>query len=106
MKLLTAIIASAIVLVPSVVNAGQSMPSDREAAVETFCSYPTLPLKGALEDCIEVALEAAYRSGGDGIIIKRATDRFTSRVTGMGPLAVSAYTNGRILEFAAKYNNR
>jgi len=97
MKLLTAIIASAIVLVPSVAQANPQK-FDRASIVETFCSFPTLSMKGALEDCIELAFEADSR-GYDVPAIKRVTDRFTSRATGMGPLAVSAYTSGRIQEF-------
>jgi hypothetical protein len=98
MKLLTAIVASAaIALIPSIAQANPQK-FDRASIVETFCSFPTLSMKGALEDCIELAFEADSR-GYDVPAIKRATDRFTSRATGMGPLAVSAYTSGRIQEF-------
>ncbi len=97
MKLLTALIASAIVLTPSV---AQSSPQrfDRASIVDTFCSYPLLSMKGALEDCVELAFEADSR-GYDVPAIKRNTDLFTSRAVGMNVMVVSAYTRGRIQEF-------
>jgi hypothetical protein len=104
MKLLTALITSAItsaiVLVPSVAQASPQK-FDRASILETFCSFPLLSVRGALEDCVEVAFEADSR-GYDVPAIKRTTDRFTSRAVGMSVMVVSAYTNGRIQEFVAK----
>jgi hypothetical protein len=104
MKLLAALIVSAIVLVPSSANA-DPVKFNRQAIVETFCSYPTLSLKGALEDCIEVAFEADSR-GYDVPAIKRTTDRFTAYAIRMNVMTVSAYTNGRIQEFVGNYDPR
>ena len=97
MKLLTALIASAIVLAPSVAQAAPEKFS-REIIVETFCSYSLLSMKGALEDCVELAFEADSR-GYDVPAIKRNTDLFTARAVGMPLMVVKSYTQGRIREF-------
>jgi hypothetical protein len=99
MKLLTALITSAICLVPSVANA--SPLGNRQVILETFCSYPTLSIRNAQDDCVEVAFEADSK-GYDVYAIKRTTDRFTSRAVGMGINTVSAWTNGKIEEFVAR----
>jgi hypothetical protein len=98
MKFLTALITSAICLVPSVANAS---PFSREVILETFCSYPLLSVENAQDDCVEVAFEAVSR-GYDVFAIKRATDRFTSRAVGMDVMVVSTWTKGRIQEFVAR----
>ncbi len=101
MKLLTALIASASVLALTPSIASASPLADRGIILDTFCSYPTLAIKNggsALEDCVQIAMEADSR-GYDEIAIKRVTDRFTADTIGTSRLAVSAYTNGRIVEF-------
>ncbi len=105
MKLLTALIASAsvsgIALFPSIASAGQFM-SDREVAIATFCSYPTLVIKNggsALEDCVQIAMEANAR-GYDGIALKRITDRFTARTIGTSEMVVSSWTANKLQDFA------
>jgi hypothetical protein len=99
MKLLTALIASAIALTPSIASA--SPMGNREVILQTFCSYPTLSMHHALEDCVEVAFEADSR-GYDVYAIKRTTDRFTSKAVGMNLMTVSAWTNSEIEGFVAR----
>lgn len=98
MKLLTALITSAICLVPSVANAA---PFNRQAILETFCSYPMLSVRNAQDDCVEVAFEADSK-GYDVYAIKRATDRFTARAVGMNVIVISAWTDSEIREFVSR----
>jgi hypothetical protein len=103
MKLLTAIVASAaITLIPSIAQANPL--ANREVILQTFCSFPTLALNGAVDDCVEVAFESISK-GYDIYAIKRNTDRFTARAVNLDVLVVSANTEGNIQEFVAR-NNR
>lgn len=99
MKLLTALIASAIVLVPSAANAVPN--ADRQVIVDTFCSWPTLFVNKAEDDCVELAFELDSKRY-DLQAIKRHTDRFTSRVTGTGIITVSTWTSGKIDDYLAR----
>jgi len=99
MKLLTAIVTAAIVLVPPVAQASPTFT--REVIVDTFCSYSLLRIENAVEDCVELAFEADSR-GYDVPAIKRNTDRFTARVVGMDVTVVSTYTSSRIQEWVRR----
>jgi hypothetical protein len=96
MKLLTAIVTAAIVLVPSAANA---FPVNKQTVLRTYCSYPGLMSNPTGERrCVRFALEATDR-GYSISVIKKIADRITAEHLGIGVESVSPITDSNIRGF-------